>query len=136
MKGVLKTADKRIYLVQTEDGRFSVIDVRNENKTGLAPMETLLFAAAACSAIDVQAILEKKRYEIKEIKIEIEGKRRDEYPKIWEEIKYTYVVKGNGIKSKDVEKAIKLSLEKYCSATITLVKAGAKLTWDYRVEEG
>ena len=136
MKGILKTIDKRIYMVKTEDGRFNFIDVRHEDeKTGLSPMELMLFAAAGCSAIDVQVILEKKRYKVEEMTIEIEGKRRDEHPKIWEEVKYTYIVRGKGIKPDDVRKAIELSLGKYCSASITLIRAGANLTWDFRVEE-
>jgi len=134
MKGVLKTVDDRIYLAKTEDGRVTYIDVRDiDVKSGLSPMELLLFSAAACSAIDVQVILEKKRYRIDELVIEVEGKRRDDYPKIWEKIRYKYIVRGEGIKAEDVEKAISLSLNKYCSATITLVRAGAELDWSYEV---
>lgn len=136
MKGILKSIDKRIYFVKTDDGRFNTIDVRSEDdKTGLSPMELMLFAAAGCSAIDVQVILEKKRYRIDELIIEIKGERRDEHPKLWREIKYNYIVRGKNIKPDDVRKAIELSLTKYCSASITLVRAGAELSWSYVVEE-
>ena len=136
MKGILRTVEDRIFLVKTEDGRYNTLDLREKpEKSGLSPMETMLFAAAGCSAIDVLVILTKKRYEVRELIMEIEGRRREEHPKIWEYIKYRYIVRGRGIKPEDVEKAIQLSLNKYCSATITLVRAGAKLEWEYRVEE-
>ncbi len=136
MKGLLKTIDNRIYMAKTEDGRITYVDLRDKGeKTGLSPMEMLLFAAAACSMIDVQVILEKKRYKVEELRVVVEGRRRDDYPKIWEWIRYHYIVKGDGIKKEDVEKAIQLSLSKYCSATITLVRAGAELEWSFEVVE-
>lgn len=136
MRGILKTIDKRIYFIKTEDGRFNTIDVRSQDdKTGLSPMELMLFAAAGCSAVDVQVILEKKRYMVDELVIEVEGERRDDHPRLWREIKYRYIVRGKNIKPEDVRKAIELSLTKYCSASITLVRAGAELTWSYTVEE-
>jgi len=120
MRGVLRTVEDRIFLVKTEDGRYNTLDLREKpEKSGLSPMETMLFAAAGC----------------RELVMEIEGRRREEHPKIWEYVKYRYIVRGSGIKPEDVEKAIRLSLEKYCSATITLVRAGAELEWEYRVEE-
>ena len=92
-------------------------------------------AAAACSAVDVEVILKKKRYNIKELVIEVEGERRGEYPKIWEKVRYRYIVKGKNIREKDVKQAIELSLNKYCSASITLMRAGAKLDWEYIIED-
>ena len=137
MKGVLKTVESRLYMARTEDGRFTFIDGRDsEVKSGLSPMETFLFAAAACSAVDIEVILRKRRCEVKSLEIHIEARRREEYPKIWEYVKYTYVVRGRDISEKDVKKAIELSLGKYCSASITLMEAGAKIEWDYRIEEG
>ena len=96
-----------------------------------SPMEVLLMALGGCTAMDVLAILNKKRLEPEDFKVEVEGKRRDTFPKIYTEIKVKYIVKGD-IPEKALEQAIKLSMEKYCSVS-AMLKATAKVEWEYEI---
>jgi len=119
-----------IFLAESEDGRLLIIDGRGKDeKKYFSPMELLLVAAATCSAIDVVSILSKMRKDLGSLKVEIEGERRKEYPRIYDKVRVKYIVKGD-LDRKSVEKAVKLSLDKYCSASITLMKAGADLTYE------
>jgi putative redox protein len=86
-------------------------------------MELLLVALAGCSAVDVSSILRKKRQKVKSIKIDAVGKRRDEFPRVYENIKLTYTVIGENIDKKAVESAVRLSVDKYCSVYAMLSKA-------------
>ncbi len=96
-----------------------------------SPMEVLLMALGGCTAMDVLAILNKKRLEPEDFKVEVEGKRRETFPKIYTEIKVKYIVKGD-IPEKALEQAIKLSMEKYCSVS-AMLKATAKVEWEYEI---
>ena len=119
-----------VFLAESSDGRITIVDGRGkEERKYFTPMELLLIAAATCSAIDVVSILRKMRKNLRSLKVEIDGKRRNEYPKIYEEVRVKYIVEGD-VDRASVEKAVKLSLDKYCSASITLMKAGAKFTYD------
>ncbi len=119
-----------VFLAESEDGRLLIIDGRGKDeKKYFSPMELLLVAAATCSAIDVVSILSKMRKDLGSLKVEIEGERRKEYPRIYDKVRVKYIVKGD-LDRKSVEKAVKLSLDKYCSASITLMKAGADLTYE------
>jgi putative redox protein len=96
-----------------------------------SPMELLLMSLGGCTAMDVLAILNKKRLEPEDFKVEVEGKRRDTFPKIYTEIKVKYIVKGD-IPEKALEHAIKLSMEKYCSVT-AMLKASSKVEREYEI---
>ncbi|MCS7171791.1 MAG: OsmC family protein [Aquificaceae bacterium] len=97
------------FVAQTTYGELLV------GEKGHRPMEMLLVALAGCGGVDVSNILRKKRQEVRDIKIHVEGYRRKEHPKIYERISLRYSVYGRNIREKAVEDAIKLSLEKYCS---------------------
>ncbi|WP_045466445.1 OsmC family protein [Sporocytophaga myxococcoides] len=99
---------------------------------GARPMELLLMGLGGCSAIDVLSILKKQRVEIADFKIEINGEREPEaVPSLFQDIHIKFIVKGPVDTSK-VEKAIVLSLDKYCSVAKTLEKT-AKITWSLDV---
>jgi putative redox protein len=100
---------------------------------GPRPMETLLLAMGACSCYDVVTILQKARQEIKDCQIEISAERAPEDPKVFTRIHLHFLLKGNGLQDKQVERAIKLSAEKYCSASIMLGKT-ATITHDFVVD--
>ena len=101
---------------------------------GISPMEMLLLGLAGCSSIDVVMILEKAREKITDVIVEIEGERASEIPKVYKRIHAHYIVTGHGLKPSTVERAIKLSAEKYCSATIMLA-ATAEVTHDFEIVE-
>lgn len=132
----IKYLENYVFLAKSDDGRLIIVDGRGKaEKKYFSPMELLLIAAATCSAIDVVSILKKMRKNFRSLRVEIDGKRRDDYPKIYEKVRVRYIVEGD-VDRKSVEKAVKLSLEKYCSASITLMKAGADLTYDIVVNNG
>lgn len=88
---------------------------KGEVTQGPAPMETLLQATAACSAMDVVHILKKRRKEITIFEVVAEAERREDYPKIFKDLKLIYRIGSDGITLEEAEKAVKLSFDKYCS---------------------
>ena len=102
---------------------------------GMRPMETLLTGAAACTAFDVVAILKKGRHAVADVLVTVEGTRAPTTPRVFTALHYVYTVAGRNLDPKQVERAVKLSKEKYCSATIMLGKT-ATITYDIVIVEG
>jgi putative redox protein len=102
---------------------------------GPRPMETVLAGTGGCSAYDVVTILRKARQPVKDCEVRIEAERAPEDPKVFTRIHMHFVVTGSGIRKEHVERAIHLSAEKYCSASIMLGKT-AQITHDYEIVEG
>lgn len=101
---------------------------------GTRPMELLLMGIGGCSAIDIVLILKKARQVVEDFKINIEGLRDAEaIPAPFEKIHIKYWFKGD-LKPQKVEDAIRLSMEKYCSAAVMLAKT-AEITWSYEIEK-
>jgi putative redox protein len=96
------------------------IQLDGDQEAGSSPMELLLESLAACMAIDVVLILQKKRVDLKEVKTRIEGTRAEGFPKRFVSLRMHFELSGSGIKPPDVERAIQLSREKYCSVFATL----------------
>jgi len=90
---------------------------------GFSPMELLLISLAGCTGMDVASILEKKRQPIQAFKVIVRGLRREDYPKIYTELEVEYKLYGTALDARDVEQAISLSQEKYCSVSAMLGKA-------------
>jgi len=99
---------------------------------GARPMELLLAGAGGCSAIDVVKILQKSRQAISGCEVKLQAERADSEPKVFTHIHLHYIVSGHALKEEAVERAITLSKEKYCSASIMLAKT-AKITHDYEL---
>ncbi|MCX6641640.1 MAG: OsmC family protein [bacterium] len=102
-----------------------------EPTQGPTPMETVLQAAAVCSAMDIVAILQKRRKEIVKFELISEAERSEDHPKIFKTLKVTYRIGGAGITLEEVQKAVQLSQEKYCSV-INMLKPTVQV--DYQVE--
>jgi len=105
-----------------------------EPSVGIRPMEMLLLGMGGCTAIDVVMILQKARENVTDVVVELSGERAESVPKVYERIHVHYVVTGRGLKESAVERAIRLSAEKYCSATLMLA-ATAKVTHDFEIVE-
>ena len=101
-------------------------------KPGVGPMQLLLVAIAGCTGEDILSILQKKRTDLTDMQVRVSGKRADDYPKIWTHIHITYLIWGKSIRPKDVEQAIELSEDKYCSVGIMLGKS-SKITSEYHI---
>lgn len=108
-------------------------DHGGQNK-GPRPMELLLMGTGGCTAFDVMMILKKGRQDIFDCRVEIEAERADSEPKVFTKIHIHFVLTGKNIDSKRVARAIELSAEKYCSASIMLAKTAA-ITHDYEILE-
>jgi putative redox protein len=97
-------------------------------------MEMLLMGTGGCAAFDVVLILKKSRQDISDCVVEIEAERAPEEPKVFTRIHFHFILTGKQLKPEQVERAIKLSAEKYCSASIMLGKT-AELTHDFKIVE-
>jgi putative redox protein len=104
------------------------------SSSGTSPMELVALASAGCTASDVISILQKKQQQVTEFEVNVVGVRAAEHPKVFTEIDLEYVVTGRGIDLKAVERAIELSLTKYCSVNLMLEKA-VKINHRYRIVE-
>jgi putative redox protein len=137
MKARIKLVEGLTFIAESGSGHGVVVDAAPDiggKNLGPRPMELVLMGTGACSAIDVVHILRKARQPITDCVIEVEAARADEDPKVFTAIHLHYVVTGKGLAQAQVERAIKLSKEKYCSATIMLA-ASAAITFDYEIRE-
>jgi putative redox protein len=110
-------------------------DVSGGHNKGFRPMELLLVGFGGCTGMDVISILRKKRQNVTGLEMQVKGEKTDNYPKVYKTVHIEYVVKGTDIQKEAIERAISLSLEKYCSVGATLSKAGT-ITHSYRIIEG
>ncbi len=100
---------------------------------GFRPMEMLLVGLASCSSIDVLDILKKQRLDVEDLKVEAEGKRADAIPAVFTDIHLTFNLTGT-LPAEKVERAIQLSMDKYCSVGQMLNKV-ANITYSYQIQE-
>jgi putative redox protein len=113
------------YTASTKTGATVLMGKDKEGRQGLSPMDMLLAGLAGCTMMDIIEILRKKKQVPSDFKTSVRGNQRiDEYPYFFTEYQIEYLLWGEDLKEKDVEQAIKLSEEKYCSVGGTLSKAG------------
>ena len=137
MKARIKLSEGMTFVAESGTGHAVVVDAAQDiggKNLGARPMELVLMGTGACTAIDVMHILRKARQPVTDCVVEVEAERAPEEPKVFTRIKLHYIVTGRGLASAQVERAIKLSKEKYCSATIMLAKT-AQITFDWEVRE-
>ena len=126
------------FVGETGSGHAVVIDGAPEHggrNVGMRPMEMVLTGAAACTAFDVVLILKKGRQPVADCVVTAEAERADEEPRVFSRIHLVYAVAGRGLDARQVERAVKLSKEKYCSATIMLAKT-AVITYEIAITNG
>ncbi len=103
-----------------------------DGKPGIGPMEMLLLGLAGCTGIDVVNTLKKQRQMLKELKIKVRGIRADTHPRVYTEIEVIYLLWGDGLNPAAVERAIRLSDNKYCSAS-AMMRPTAQIRTSYRI---
>src|SRR4051812_10956095 len=138
MKSRAKWIEKVAFVAETGSGHAVVIDGAPEaggRNIGARPMELVLAGAASCTAFDVVWILKKARQPIADCVVEAEAERAPTEPKVFTRIHLVFRVAGRGLDPKQVERAVALSKEKYCSATIMLAKT-AEITHEISIVEG
>lgn len=125
------------FVAESGSGHAVVVDAAPDvggRNLGARPMELVLMGTGACSAIDVVLILRKARQAVTGCVVEMDSDRAPEDPKVFTRIHFHYVITGKGLAATHVERAIKLSKEKYCSATAMLAGTAA-ITTDYELRE-
>lgn len=135
MKVRVKWIENVAFVGETESSHSIVMDGAPEGggrNIGPRPMETVLAGTGGCTAYDVVAILRKARQDITDCVVDIEADRASEDPKVFTRIHFHFTIKGRNVKKEHVERAIHLSAEKYCSASIMLGKT-AKISHDYEI---
>lgn len=137
MKARVKWIENVCFMGESETGHAVVLDGAPEmggRNLGMRPMEMLLIGMGGCTSFDVVTILKKSRQAISDCVAEIQAERADEVPKVFTKIHVHFVVKGRNLNPVQVERAVKLSAEKYCSASIMLGKT-AEITHDFEIVE-
>jgi putative redox protein len=102
---------------------------------GPRPMEMLLLGLGGCSSFDVMSILKKTRQDVTDCRAEISAERADAVPAVFTKIHLNFVVSGRKLKEAHVKRAVSLSAEQYCSASIMLEKGGVEITHSYQLVE-
>lgn len=137
MKARVKWVENVCFMAESESGHAVVMDGAPDiggKNLGPRPMEMLLMGTGGCTSVDVIMILQKSRQDVVDCEVEIDADRAADHPKVFTRIHMHFTVKGRGLKPEMVERAIKLSAEKYCSASIILGKT-AEMTHDFEIVE-
>lgn len=138
MQATVKWVDGAMFLGESGSGHAVVMDGSAElggRNLGPRPMEMLLLGTGGCSMYDVVAMLKKSRQAVTDCRVEIEAERADAVPAVFTRIHLHFVVTGHGLKENQVRRAVELSAEKYCSASIMLGAAGVEMTHSFTIEE-
>jgi putative redox protein len=137
MKARIKWIENVSFVAESGSGHALVMDGAPEGggrNLGPRPMEVMLMGTGGCTAYDVVHILKKSRAPVSDCVLEIDAERADEDPKVFTRIHFHFIVTGNGLKPAQVERAVQLSAEKYCSASIMLGKTAA-ITHDFEIRD-
>ena len=137
MKTRVRWVEQVSFVAESGSGHAVVVDGAPDaggRNLGMRPMELVLAGAAACTAFDVVWILKRARQPVADCVVEADAERAAQEPKVFTRIHLRYAVAGRGLDAKQVERAVKLSKEKYCSATIMLAHS-VKITYDFEVKE-
>jgi putative redox protein len=137
MRARVKWVEGMSFLGETESGHAVLMDGAPEaggRNLGPRPMETVLIGTGACTCFDVVLILKKGRHPVTDCVVEIDADRAPTDPKVFTRIHFHFVVTGKSLAPDPVERAIKLSAEKYCSASAMLEKT-AVITHDFEIRE-
>ena len=136
MKASVKWLQDAMFLAESGSGHTVVIDgpeSEGGRNIGVRPMEMVLMGLVGCTAFDVMMILKKARQPVVDCVARIEAERADGIPSVFTDIHIHFVVSGDGLKESQVKRAIDLSAEKYCSASIMLERGGVNITHDYEI---
>jgi putative redox protein len=131
-KAEIRYAGDELFIGTTPGNYSLTIDTKDERKSAPTPVELLLVSVAACTAVDVVSILEKKRQTVTDYKVEITGERRDEHPRSFTKMHIHHIVYGRDVLEKALADAIGLSDEKYCSVAAT-VRPTVEITTSYEI---
>ncbi len=127
-----------MFVGESGSGHAVVMDGSEDlggRNMGPRPMEMLLIGTGGCSTYDVLSMLKKSRQKVLDCKVEIDAERADAVPAVFTRINLHFIVTGVGLKESHVKRAVELSAEKYCSASIMLGAAGVEMSHSYEIVE-
>jgi putative redox protein len=138
MKATVKWTDGAMFVGESGSGHSVVMDGPEDlggRNLAARPMEMLLMGTGGCSIYDVLSMLKKSRQQVVDCRVEMDAERADAVPAVFTRINMHFVVTGVGLKDNQVKRAVELSAEKYCSASIMLGAAGVEMTHSYEIVE-
>ncbi len=134
---VTLTRDKALRFVgKNEEGLESVFDTSVAGgglNSSPSPVEAVAMAAGACTAMDVVAMIAKRRKQLDDFRVEIEYERATEHPKVITKLHMAFHVKSPDLTSEELERSIKLSQETYCTVSIMVRRSGCEITWSHEI---
>lgn len=122
MQARVQWLDNKTFVATSGSGHQVVMDGDGATLAA-SPMEMVLMATGSCSSVDVVSILEKAKQPVRACEVEITAERADAIPAVFTKIHLHFIVTGDGVQEKHVERAVKLSADKYCSVSIMLGKS-------------
>lgn len=138
MKGSIRWVDEVMFVAESASGHSVVIDGppgEGGRNVGIRPMELVLLGTGGCTSFDVISILKKARQSVTDCVTHISAERADDVPSVFTKIHFHFEVTGRGLKESQVKRAVELSADKYCSASIMLGRGGVEITHDYEIRE-
>ncbi len=136
MKAKVSWAGEALFEAESQAGHKVTMDGPPEHggkNQGPRPMEMLLLGVGGCSTFDVIHILQRSRQDVTDCSVELNAERVDEVPSVFSKIHLHFKVSGNSLKEKMVAKAVKMSAEKYCSASIMLQRGGVEVSHSFEI---
>ncbi|MBN4055682.1 OsmC family protein [bacterium AH-315-K03] len=138
MKATVKWVDGAMFLGESGSGHSVVMDGPEDHggrNMGVRPMEMLLLGMGGCASFDVMSMLKKSRQKVTSCVVSLDADRADSVPAVFTKIHLNFVVSGRKLKESQVKRAVSLSAEKYCSASIMMDAAGVEVSHGYEVVE-
>ena len=136
MQAKIKWTDGVQFIAESGSGHSLVVDGPPDaggRNTGPRPMELMLMGMGCCSAYDVVQILKKARQQVSDCSAELRAERADETPAVFTRVHLHFIVSGRDLSQAGVERAVRLSVEKYCSASRMLEAGGVAITHDHEI---
>jgi putative redox protein len=136
MEARIKWVENATFVGESGSGHAVVMDGPPDmggRNLGVRPMEMMLLGMGGCTAFDVVHILKKSREDVTDCVAELSAERAESEPKVFTKIHVHFIVKGRDLKENKVKKAVELSAEKYCSASLMLGNAGVEISHDYEI---
>ena len=138
MKATISWGKNAKFIGTSGSGHTVVMDGPPDHggeNLGPRPMEMLLLGLGACTSFDVMSILQKSRQDVSDCQAVVDAERADEVPSVFTNISIHFLVSGKNLKEAHVKRAVSLSAEKYCSASIMLEKGGVEINHSYEIIE-
>ena len=135
MKATVKQVQGNTLVAKADSGHWITIDTSNNDggsEGASSPVELVLMALGACSAMDVVLMLNKTRAKVAAFHINLDAERAEDYPRVFTKVHLEYILSGENIKPKDVERAIQLSIDKYCTVS-GMVGKTAEIVTSYKI---